>query len=102
MTPRPSAERYQRLGATILVPVDQKRNSSSAVVELRFIELPSIYRRNAICMRIILSGGQVIFLISPKMLVPQSTRLSGSMRAICPFRGSWQLICKALAANKSA
>ena len=39
MTPRPSAERYQRLGATILVPVDQKRNSSSAVDELRSIKM---------------------------------------------------------------
>jgi hypothetical protein len=59
MTPRPSAERYQRLGATIRAHVDQARNLSSAVDELRFIELPSIYRRNAICMRVILPEGRV-------------------------------------------
>ena len=39
MTPRLSAERYQRLGATIRAHVDQERNLSSAVDELRSIEL---------------------------------------------------------------
>jgi hypothetical protein len=47
------------LGATIRVHVGQERNLSSAVDELRIIEPPSIYRRNAISMRIILSEGQV-------------------------------------------
>jgi hypothetical protein len=39
--------------------VDQVGNLSSAADGRRFIELPSTYRRIAICTRIILSEGQV-------------------------------------------
>jgi hypothetical protein len=59
ITPRPSVERYQRLGATIRVHVDQERNLSSAADELRSIELLQTYRHKAIRKRIIFSEGQV-------------------------------------------
>jgi hypothetical protein len=67
--------------------MDQERNSSNAVEELPFIELPSICRRSAIGVRIILSNAGT----SVDKMSGSTLEISRSRKKISRSRKKWAI-----------